>query len=138
MKQFLIVLLFALTTVSALAQTPQNTAKNSSPSAVIAEEKPAKTKSVILDKLKLQELNILRLTLENAQLKAEAAIPTELKADVKKANDAIAEFWKAAGINPAELSTKWSANNGQNGDIILTRNEEPVLKAAPTAEAKKN
>lgn len=137
MKQFFIALFFALTAISAFAQSPQNTAKDSSPAVVIAEEKPAKTKSVILDKSKLQELNILRLTLENAQLKADAAIPAELKAEVKKANDAIAEFWKAAGINPAELSTKWSANNGQNGNIILTRNEDVPPKTEAKPEAKK-
>ncbi len=54
---------------------------------------------ILLSKM-LMELNLLRLQLENAQLKADAAIPADLKANIKAAGDAIAEFWKAVGINP--------------------------------------
>ena len=48
--------------------------------------------------------------------------------DVTKAGDGVAAFWKAIGINPAELSTKWQASNGVNGDIILTKKEEEAKK----------
>ena len=108
-----------------------------SPAAPVG-EKSAKPKPVILEKEKLTELTLLRLQLENAQLKADAAIPADLKANIKAAGDAIAEFWKAVGINPAELSTKWQASNGVNGAIILkpVEVEQPKTEAKP--EAKKN
>jgi hypothetical protein len=108
-----------------------------SPAAPVV-EKSAKPKPVILEKEKLTELTLLRLQMENAQLKADAAIPADLKANIKAAGDAIAEFWKTVGINPAELSTKWQASNGVNGAIILkpVEVEQPKTEAKP--EAKKN
>lgn len=85
-----------------------------------------KARPVILDKSKLQEMRLNQLELENAQYKLK-----EAQAVVQKANDAIADFWKAVGINPAELQTKWEASNGQNGDIILTPKAEKKIEEKP-------
>lgn len=89
-----------------------------------------KAKPIILDQAKLKELQIANLLLENAQLKLKAAQDAVQLAqgDVTKAGDGVAAFWKAIGINPAELSTKWQASNGVNGDIILTKKEEEAKK----------
>jgi len=78
------------------------------------------TKPIIIPNTKKQEWAILSLQLENAKLKAEAAVPAEVKKAIKDANDGLDAFWKSIGINPTEIPTKWNVSDGQNGDIILT------------------
>lgn len=75
-----------------------------------------KPKPVILDEVKR-----LRMTVANQALEL-------AKRNLKDAEDAVAAFWREIGINPAELSTKWEASNGQNGDIILLPRKEIVEK----------
>jgi hypothetical protein len=78
------------------------------------------TKPVIIPNAKRQEWAIISLRLENAKLKAEAAIPAEMKKAVQDANNDLAAFWKGIGIDPADIPAKWTPSDGQNGDIILT------------------
>lgn len=88
-----------------------------------------KAKPVIIPNSKRQEWAIISLQLENAKLRAEAAVPAEIKKAVKDANDALDAFWKGVGVNPAELTAKWDISDGQNGDIILTPKKiEPPAK----------
>ncbi len=112
----------------------QDVAKNSPPksSAKVEESKP---KPIILDKVKLLELSNLRLVLENAQLKVQAAIPADLTKAMKDAGDAVAKFWQTVGINPEELATKWQATNGVDGAVILTP-VEPKKDVAPETKPK--
>lgn len=128
-----ILMLVLLFTIPALLQA-QDVAKNTPPKAP-AKIEEAKPKPIILDKVKLLELSNLRLALENAQLKAQAAIPAELAKGMKDAGDAVGKFWQSVGINPDELSTKWTATNGVDGAIILTP-VEPKKEVAPTAPPK--
>lgn len=96
-------------------------AKNDPPKpAPKAEEKSKAPAPIILDKTKLLELTNLRLALENAQLKATAAIPVELKKAIEDSSTALGKFWQAVGVNPEELATKWKASDGLDGAIILT------------------
>lgn len=87
-----------------------------------------KAKPVVIPNTKRQEWAIISLQLENAKLKAEAAVPAEIKKAVKDANDALDAFWKGIGVNPAELTTKWDVSDGQNGDIILTPKVEKKVE----------
>lgn len=116
MRKILLTLssLFFLATVG-LAQTPQNTAKDAPKTAPKVEEK---AKPVIITNAKKQELIIASLQLENAKLKLK-----EFQAEVTKAEDNVAAFWKSVGIDPTKLATEWQASDGQNGDIILTKKE---------------
>ncbi len=89
----------------------------------IAEEK---AKPVIITEAKKQVLIIASLQLENAKLKL-----AESQANVTKAEQNVADFWKSVGINPAELTAKWDISDGQNGDIILTPKKEPEKTVEP-------
>lgn len=117
MRKLLFVCLLLLP-IPALAQEPAALKSTPTP-----EVKTERVRPVILDKERLKDLRMLSLALENAQLKADRAIPAELKAEIKNANDALNDYWKSLGINPDDLGTKWQRSAGQNGDIILT----PVL-----------
>ena len=90
-----------------------------------------KAKPVIIPNSKRQEWTIISLQLENAKLKAEAAVPAEIKKAVKDADEALAAFWKGVGINPAEIQTRWDVSDGQNGDIILTPKTEKKIEEKP-------
>ena len=110
----LVIVLFLLLPLPAVAQDVA--ANNAKPAPKVEE----KAKPVIIPNSKRQEWAIISLQLENAKLKAEAAVPPEIKKAVKDANDALDAFWKGVGVNPAEITTKWDISDGQNGDIILT------------------
>lgn len=124
MKKILLTLgsVLFLATVG-LAQTPQNTAKDA-PSIVPKVEE--KTKPVIITNAKKQELIIASLQLENAKLKLK-----EFQAEVVKAEDNVAAFWKSVGVDPTKLATEWQASDGQNGDIILTKREPEKKSDTP-------
>lgn len=149
MKKILFALLFLLP-ATALAQTgtisgdPHIVSALDGKSAKIANStapKPEeKAKPVIIPAAKMQELAALRkdlqlalLNIENAQLKIKElnAIIETAKGDGQKAKALEAEFWRKLGINPEELPTKWEPSDGQNGDIILKRKEEPAEKPKP-------
>ena len=107
----------------AMAQTPQNTAKDAPKATPKVEER---AKPVIISNAKKQELVIASLQLENAKLRLK-----EFQAEVAKAEDNVAAFWKSIGIDPTKLATDWQASDGQNGDIILTRKEPEKKPDAP-------
>lgn len=126
----LITLILAFVSLPAYAQGEKvKAASKATVPSVSVEEK--KTGAVVLDKSKLLELDNLRLSLENATLKAEAAVPAELKARVKEANEAVSKFWQSVGIKPEELNTKWTGAQGPDGSVVLT----PVVEAAAATPA---
>jgi hypothetical protein len=94
-----------------------------------------KAKRVILDKEKVAQWRILSLEIENARLKAEAAIPADLVAAVKAANTALTEFWKAVGIPPETLSN-YTLSEGVDGAKILTKKEVPAPTPTPQPSKK--
>lgn len=106
---------------NALAATP-------TPAPVIEEKKP---KPVILEKPSLLELSNLELRLENARLKAEAAIPQAVKDEMKAVGTELDKFWADRGIKREELATKWKASNGQQGAVILQPVSEKPVAPAP-------
>lgn len=91
----------------------------------IDEKKP---KPVILEKPSLLELSNLELRLENARLKAEAAIPQAVKDEMKKIGEELDRFWADRGIKRDELRTKWQGSEGVNGAVILTPVEEKKVE----------
>lgn len=126
MKKILLIVL--LLTIPAMAQ---DVAKNAAAPQPPAKVEEAKAKPVIIDKIKLMELDNLRLALENAQLKAAAAVPADLKKAITDANDAVVKFWQAVGVKPEEIGTKWTVTDGIDGAKILT-----VKEVAPTLPPK--
>lgn len=127
----LIIVLFLLLPSYAMAQSAAAASIGASGKEVLKVEE--NTKPVIIPNAKRQEWAIISLQLENAKLKAEAAVPAEIKKAVKDANDALDAFWKGIGVNPAELATKWDISDGQNGDIILTPKAEKKIEEKPKA-----
>lgn len=105
--------------VVAVAQTPAPPIPAAKPTATPPVVEDKKPKPVILEKAQLLELNNLELRLENARLKAEAAIPQTVKDEMKNIGTELDKFWAERGIKREELSTKWSAANGVNGAVIL-------------------
>ena len=119
MKKILLTLIgvLVLTTVG-LAQDRFNSVEGAKGTTSIATKVEEKAKPVIISNAKKQELVIASLQLENAKLRLK-----EFQAEVTKAEDNVAAFWKSIGIDPTKLATDWQASDGQNGDIILTRKE---------------
>lgn len=109
---------------------PQATAKPSATPAPVIEEK--KAKGVIVEKDALLLLSNLELRMENARLKAEAAIPQSVKDEMKAIGTELDKFWAERGIRREELATKWQGSQGVNGAIILTpAPDKPVETPAP-------
>jgi hypothetical protein len=90
-----------------------------------------KSKPVILEKPQLLELSNLELRLENARLKAEAAIPQAVKDEMKKIGEELDRFWADRGIKRDELATKWQGSKGVDGAVILTPVSEKPVAPAP-------
>lgn len=118
MRKLLFVAVFLLLPSYAMAQSASSASIGASGKEVLKVEE--NTKPVIIPNAKRQEWAIISLRLENAKLKAEAAIPAEMKKAVQDANNDLTAFWKGIGIDPADIPAKWTPSDGQNGDIILT------------------
>lgn len=127
MKKILFVLLFVLLSSYAFAQGEIAKANTNTPAA--KKETPAKSPApIILDKVKLEKLRLLQLEQENAQLKADAAIPQELKTAIKNAGEALNKFWSDAGVKADE---KYERSEGVDGAIILTPVKKDSAAATP-------
>ncbi len=132
MRKILFVLVLILPSY-AMAQDRNQLRLENAPHNTTAPKVEEKAKPVILKKDgELRELRLVTLELENLQLRykeLQSALE-KMQAEVKKADDSVTDFWAKLGVNRTELSTKWKVSNGQNGDIILTREaEKPTEKA---------
>lgn len=125
-------ILFVLMMILPVCAVAQDVA--ASKAAVAPPKAEEKAKPVILKKDgELRELRLANLELKNLELRYKElqAAMEKMQAEIKKADDSIADFWAKLGVNRAELQTKWEASAGQNGDVILTRKVEAKPGKAP-------